>query len=146
VDDVAGPVAPVLPEVPEVDCGLDSPTEVAGPVLPVLVALEVACVGPLSPEPAVGVAVTVAPPPLPPDPPTLATVEPPVVDPIEAEGWREAADEPLEVLVSLALTPELETGAEPVTGVAPADAAGAGLVAGLTTDELEAVPVLPEVP
>jgi len=146
VDDVAGPLEPVLPEVPDVDCGLDSPTDEAGPVLPVLVALDVACEVPLSPEPAVGVAVTVAPPPLPPDPPTLATVDPPVVDPTDAEGCSEAADEPLEVLVSLVLTPELETGAELVTGVESAGEAGGGLVAGLTTEELEAVPVLPEVP
>ena len=63
---VAAPLVPGVPDVPEVEAGLESAVEVAFPVSPELVALDWARDAPLSPVMALGLAVTSAEPPAPP--------------------------------------------------------------------------------
>jgi hypothetical protein len=82
--DVAAPVAPVDPELPDTAMGADTALDEAGPVLPVLVALDCEDDDPELPEWATGVATTVE---LPPEPPLAlptATLEPPTAAPAPA--------------------------------------------------------------
>jgi hypothetical protein len=64
--DVAAPVDPVGPELPETATGLLTADEEAGPVLPVLVALDCDDADPELPDVATGLTLTVEPPPEPP--------------------------------------------------------------------------------
>jgi hypothetical protein len=82
--DEAGPVLPVVPELPETAHGLLAAVEMAGPVWPVFVALDCADELPLLPDVAMGVDVTFTPPPAPPFAEPTATLLPPM-----------AADEPM---------------------------------------------------
>jgi len=78
--DVAEPVDPVLPEFPETAIGLLTAADRALPVRPVFVALDCALVLPVVPDVAMGLAVMLTPPPVPPlDEPT-ATLEPPMAE------------------------------------------------------------------
>jgi hypothetical protein len=76
--DVAGPVEPVFPELPENASGLLTAVEKAGPVRPVFVALDCADAFPELPVVAMGVDVTFTPPPAPPLAVPTATLEPPM--------------------------------------------------------------------
>jgi hypothetical protein len=76
--DVAAPVDPVGPELPETATGLLWAVDAAGPVLPVLVALDCDEAEPEFPDLAVGATLTVAAPPAPPLDEFVATLEPPV--------------------------------------------------------------------
>jgi hypothetical protein len=76
--DVAAPVPPVEPELPETATGLLTADEDAGPVFPVLVALDCDFEAPELPDVATGVTLTVEPPPEPPLAELVATLEPPV--------------------------------------------------------------------
>ncbi len=73
---VASPAVPGVPEVPEVDAGFDVAVEVASPVSPELVALDCPPASPLSPEAALGPAITAASPPSPPLASLMVTVFP----------------------------------------------------------------------
>jgi hypothetical protein len=76
--DVAAPVPPVEPELPETATGLLTADDCAGPVFPVLVALDCDEADPEFPEVATGLTLTVEPPPEPPLAELAATLEPPV--------------------------------------------------------------------
>ncbi len=82
---VAAPLVPGVPEVPEVEAGLESAVEVAAPVSPVLVALDWAREAPLSPVVALGLAVTSA---APPPPPPELDVDTTLPSPMTAPGTR----------------------------------------------------------
>jgi hypothetical protein len=75
--EVAAPVLPVLPELPDTATGLLTADEDAGPVFPVLVALDCDFAAPELPDVATGVALTVEPPPEPPLDDVWLTLEPP---------------------------------------------------------------------
>src|SRR5688500_16518062 len=76
--EVAVPVPPVLPELPDTATGLLTADEDAGPVFPVLVALDCDFAAPESPDVATGLTLTVEPPPEPPLAEVWLTLEPPV--------------------------------------------------------------------
>jgi hypothetical protein len=75
--DVAAPVPPVEPELPETATGLLTADDDAGPVFPVLVALDCDEADPVFPDVATGLTLTVEPPPEPPLADEAATLEPP---------------------------------------------------------------------
>ncbi|HEX3622366.1 MAG TPA: hypothetical protein VHT97_08635 [Acidimicrobiales bacterium] len=125
--DVAGPVDPVAPDVPETAIGLLTAPEVAAPVVPEFVALDCADEFPVLPDVAKGVAVTLTPPPAPPLAEPTATLEPPT-----------AVDEPSvpnEKLRAGPPAPETATESPPLPPMPP-------IAATLVT--LAAVPVLPD--
>jgi hypothetical protein len=125
--DVAGPVDPVAPELPENATGLLTAPEDAAPVLPVFVALVCADELPVLPDVAVGVAVTLTPPLAPPLAEPTATLEPPM-----------AVDEPIvpnEKLRAGPPAPEAATERPPLPPMPPR---------ATTVVPLAAVPVLPD--
>ncbi|HWC12167.1 MAG TPA: hypothetical protein VG455_13210, partial [Acidimicrobiales bacterium] len=79
--DVAAPVEPVEPELPEMATGDEEATALALPVCPVLVELDWAVAAPERPEVATGLAVTDAPPPDPPLAELTDTLDPPAATP-----------------------------------------------------------------
>jgi hypothetical protein len=84
--EVAAPVAPVDPELPETATGDETALDVAFPVSPVFVALDWALVAPELPELAFGATTTVDEPPLPPLALPTATLDPPVADTAAGAG------------------------------------------------------------
>jgi len=78
--DVAAPVDPVVPEVPEAACGLLTAVDTALPVLPEFGALDCALTLPVLPVVATGLEVTLTPPPAPPLAEPTATLEPPMAE------------------------------------------------------------------
>lgn len=78
---VAGPVGPVMPELPDKAIGIDAAPDRAGPVFPLLVELDWAETPPELPETAMGTETTAALPPLPPPASPMATPEPPTARP-----------------------------------------------------------------
>jgi hypothetical protein len=89
-DEVAEPVPPVAPEPPDWAAGWAAAVEAAGPVSPVFVLPDWALDAPELPLVAVGLMVTVEPPPLPPLAVPVATPLPPVPDTSWAEAGRTA--------------------------------------------------------
>jgi hypothetical protein len=120
--DVAAPVLPVAPELPEMATGDDVAIALAPPVCPVLVELDWALAAPELPERATGLAVTRAPPPEPPLAELTDTLDPPLA-------------EPPPVLVAAPPAPEVPVAVPPPPPLPPT---------AVTVTEFDALPVLPE--
>jgi hypothetical protein len=105
---------PGVPELPDVDTGLEVAEEMAAPVLPVLVALDWPPATPELPEVAVGAAVTEAAPPAPPPDWLVATLAPPV-----AVGLVTAPDAGATTLAAGPPVPELAVAVPPLPPVPP---------------------------
>ena len=89
-DEVAPPLPPVVPELPDCATGCAAAVEAAGPVSPVFVLPDCALAPPEEPDVAVGLMVTVDAPPLPPFAVPVATPLPPVPETIWAPAGRTA--------------------------------------------------------